>query len=101
MSARVSEDQVRHFLIWGRNYGELRSYRSLPVRGRRWMITLPGDRPITASGMDPGLIERNLVPVEFVLTSREALAFGYGLAIAGARDELRSAYAKREWGWDA
>jgi hypothetical protein len=99
MSARVDEDEIRHFLTWGRNYGELASYRSLPVPRRRWSITLPGERPITASGMDPGLIERSVIPVEFVLTSREALAFGYGLAIAGAREETRAVYATREWGW--
>lgn len=96
---RVSEDEVRHFLIWGRNYGEIESYRSVATRGRRWAVSLPAGRIVTASGMEPGWTERSLVPVEFVLTGREALAFGYGLAAAGSRDEPRASFAKREWGW--
>lgn len=96
---RVSEDDVRGFLTWGRNYGEIESYRSIATRGRRWAVSLPAGRIVTASGALPGWTETNLVPVEFVLTGREALAFGYGLAVAGASTETRQSFAAREWGW--
>jgi hypothetical protein len=39
-----------------------------------------------------------VVPREFVLTAREALAFGYGVAVGG-RAERRADFARREWQW--
>jgi hypothetical protein len=86
MSARVSEDTVHSFLTWARNYGEIESFKIVADSGRRWKIVLPE------------VWSENMVPREFVLTSREALAFGYGLAVGGA-SERRSDFASREWGW--
>jgi len=100
VSARVSEDTVRSFLTWARNYGEIESFSSVADSGRRWKIVLPDE--VWSNGPDPTLggftPPENMVPREFVLTSREALAFGYGLAAAGVR-ECREDFASREWGW--
>lgn len=97
---RVDEDEVQRFLTWARNYHEIVSFEKVAQRGRKWLIALPPRAPITASGMVPGWSESSVVPDEVVLTSREALAFGYGLAIAGARPETRDSFAAREWGWE-
>lgn len=94
---RVSDDDVRRALTWARNYGEIASYEALPERGRKWLIRLP-DVPITVQGGERRWLS-NDVPVELVLTSREALAFGWGCAVAGARQEPRREFAAREWGW--
>jgi hypothetical protein len=69
--------------------------------GRKWVIRMPDGQTITASGQEPGIIERSIVPDEMVFTSREALAFGMGLAVAGARPMARSSFANREWGWSS
>jgi hypothetical protein len=97
---RVNEDDVRSALSWARNYGEIASYRSIASSGRRWRIVLPA--VTTVSGAEPGdfLLGRPVVPIEMVLTSREALAFAYGCAAAGVRPESRASFAAREWGWD-
>lgn len=100
--SRVSDYEVERWLVWARNYGEIEQFKKVKGSARKWLVTLPdppGVRPITASGMEPGMIERCIVPEEFVLTSREAIAFGYGCAIAGARPETRPALAAREWNW--
>jgi hypothetical protein len=97
--SRVTDDMVTGFLVWARNYGEIESYRQVADSGRKWRIRLPmGEPPVTASGRHAWTEDR-IVPTEFVLTSREALAFGYGVALAGGRTELRADFAKREWGW--
>lgn len=99
---RVTDDTVRSFLVWARNYGEITSFEKLPGGGRCWKITLPAG--LGAHGADGPLLgmrdpERE-VPTEFVFTAREALAFGYGVAVGGAA-ERRADVAARRWGWDA
>lgn len=98
-SGRVDDYEVDRYLVWARNYGEIESYERVAGKGRKWLIRLPAVAPVTASGMEPGWSERSIVPQEFVLTSREALAFGFGLAVAGARSETRAETARREWDW--
>jgi hypothetical protein len=90
---------VGDWLVWGRNYGEIASYKRVTDAGRKWLVAIPEGVTITASGMEPGMIERRIVPDELVLTSREALAFGMGLAVAGSRPDSRRVVAEREWGW--
>lgn len=97
---RVTDDTVRSFLVWARNYGEITSFEKLPGGGRCWKITLPAG--LWAHAADGPLLgmrdpERE-VPTEFVLTAREALAFGYGVAVGGAA-ERRADVAARRWGW--
>lgn len=97
--ARVTENELRHWLAWARNYKEIENYTLLtptPRNGRKWLIQLP--EVATASGQAPGR-ERSVVPTEFVLTSRELLAFCYGLAVAGSRPVTRADFAAREWNW--
>lgn len=102
---RVTNDIVEGFLVWGRNYKEIEGWRILTgpgtERGRKWLIELPGI--VTASGAQSDDLTNygkgRVVPASFVLTSREALAFGYGLAAAGPH-EARASFARREWGWD-
>lgn len=105
MSAqRVTPYLVEGFLVWGRNYEEIEGWRILTgpgtESGRKWLITLPGI--VTASGAPSDDLTNygrgRVVPASFVLTSREALAFGYGLAAAGPH-EARAEFARREWGW--
>lgn len=96
---RATDKDVRSWLVWARNYGEIASFEITAATGRKWLIRLPDGATITASNREPGMLERRIVPGEFVLTSREALAFGMGLAIAGARREARDSFAAREWGW--
>jgi len=100
MSQQVTDYMVEGFLVWARNYKEIDEFVKVAERGRKWRIRLPlGHPPITASGLPVGWTENRVVPTEIVLTNREALAFGFGLAVAGARTELRSDFATREWGW--
>lgn len=94
---RITDDDVQGFLIWARNYGEIESYKKIAESGRKWLIRLPAT--VTASNRKASWTERRVVPSEFVLTSREALAFGYGLAVAGACPESRREFAARVWGW--
>jgi hypothetical protein len=94
---------VEGFLLWARNYREIERFEKLEGGGRCWKITLPdicrahgGDGPLLPSfGEDDPV---RIVPREFVLTQREALAFGYGVAVGG-RAERRSEFAEREWKW--
>jgi len=99
---RITDAMVRDFLVWARNYGEIEHFERLEGGGRCWKITLPGicrahggDGPLLGEwGDEP----HRVVPREFVLTSREAFAFGYGVAVGGAA-ERRSEFAAREWKW--
>lgn len=99
--SRVTDEMVRGFLIWGRNYGEIENFALIAQSGRKWRITLPAIA--TASGAPSDDLTNysgsRIVPAEFVMTSREAFAFGYGLAVAGPR-EPRADFAAREWGWE-
>jgi hypothetical protein len=96
---RVTDDEVRRWLAWARNYDEIESWESVARRGRRWLIRLPDTgTPVTASGMEPGWLERSVVPTELVLTGREVIAFCMGAAVA--RSQPRTAREKqKEWGW--
>jgi hypothetical protein len=98
---RVTDENVREWLVWARNYGEIESFEIAIASksGRKWLIRLPPGITVTASNSEPGILERRIVPNELMMTNREALAFGMGLAIAGARRETRYSFAAREWGW--
>jgi hypothetical protein len=103
VSERVKDYDVERFLVWARNYKEIESYKKLSGTGaRKWRIqlSLTAD-PITASGGSGLLLgrETETVPREFILTSREALAFGYGLAVAGSQEQTRAEFAKANWDW--
>lgn len=93
MSARVRDETIRSFLTWARNYEEIEWFERVPGVGPRcWKIVLISREEI---GPYPNPIFRRepdeIVPVEMMLTAREALAFCYGLAVAGVcRD-------RREW----
>jgi hypothetical protein len=99
---RVSDELVRRFLTWARNYGEIESFEQVTQAGRKWLVRLPKGTTVTVDGSEVGWLTGadGIVPDEMVLTSREALVFGYGLAIGGGRPETRRAIAAREWGWD-
>lgn len=97
---RVSDDTVVSYLNWARNYGEIQSFSQIAKRGRKWLVIMPEGVTFTKDGGDVGVLtgQDGIVPDELVLTSREALVFGYGLAVAGARVPRRVT-AERRWGW--
>lgn len=85
---RVTDEMVRRWLRWARNYGEIESFER--VKGG-WLVRCRQGIPRT--GVEPlfGLREEDLVPSELLLRPKEALAFAYGLALGGnSRD-------RREW----
>lgn len=90
MSARVSEDVIRSYFQWARNYEEIAYYEKLPGGGRCWLVVLV-DRGEVGPYPDPvfRLRPEEVVPTQMMLTSREALCFGYGLAVAGALRDRR------------
>jgi hypothetical protein len=102
VSQRVTDEMVAGFLRWGRNYGEVESFEKIAESGRKWKITLAS--PSTAAGplhwLFTGVNGERTVPQELVLTSREALVFGYGLATAGTWAQSRREFAMQEWGWE-
>lgn len=92
---RATDEMIRSVLTWARNYGEIDSFKMVTPRGRKWLIRLPAER-----GIGSRLFRnrpQDTVPREIVLTSREALAFGYGCAAGGIHD--RAEFAREEWGW--
>lgn len=99
MSGRVIEETLRHWFAWARNYEEIEEFKSVAPRGRRWRVRVrPG---ITADGhpLTTGLMghrAETVVPEEFVLTSREAMAFAYGCAVGGAA-RARSEWTQEDW----
>ncbi|MCA1571008.1 MAG: hypothetical protein LC798_11945 [Chloroflexi bacterium] len=100
MSRRVTDEIVHRFLVWARNYEEIESFRKIAPSGRCWRIRIrPGVR---ADGMDRSVLDDILgdddrvVPTEIVLTSREALVFGYGCAVAGA-SRHRDDWTQEDW----
>jgi hypothetical protein len=95
--ARISDEDVQRGLVWARNYGEIESYKQIAPRGRKWLIRTSVQT--TPSGQQLGWTEQHAIPTELVFTSREALAFVYGLAIAGTRHGGRQAHAAHEWNW--
>lgn len=99
MAVRVNEDDLRHWLAWARNFEEIVEYASVAPRGRRWRIRVrPGvtsdGRPLTSGLM--GHRPETVVPEEFVLTSREAMAFAFGCAVGGSSRE-RSSWTQEDW----
>lgn len=96
---RVSDDDVRHWLTWARNYEEIESFANVAERGRKWKITLA--EPATADGAPLGGFmghrPETVVPEEVVLTSREALAFCMGCAAARRVESFTRKH--EEWGW--
>lgn len=96
-SLRVTDEMVRSALAWARNYEEISEFELVAKAGRKWRVKLA--RPIlVGSGFIVGR-PQDAVPPELVFTSREALAFAYGCAVAGHRHG-RAEYAKERWGWD-
>lgn len=99
---RVTDEMVRGWLAWARNFGEVVSYRAGSGSGRRFRvrvtpgITINGDpfRPkegiLDLTGHDAG----DVVPAELMLTAREALLFGMGCAVGRT-----AALADREHEW--
>lgn len=96
--ARVKDDDVASALIWARNYGEIESYTLIAPSGRKWLVRTAVQTTIRGDEPGIGLMAAAPVPSNLVFTSREALAFAYGLAIAGAHHG-RQAFAAREWDW--
>lgn len=98
---RVTDEMVRGWLVWARNYGEVVAYAVGSGAARRFRVRLPAG--ITANGQPfrprEGLFDitghdvGDVVPSELMLTAREALVFGYGCAVgrtaalAGERPE--------------
>lgn len=97
---RVTDAMVRGFLHWAHSYREIESFEKLEGGGRCWKIVLKASVWAYAADGQWWVMNRpeRRVPEEFVLTAREALAFGYGLAIGGA-SERRADFARREWQW--
>lgn len=103
--ARITHEMITGFLVWARNYEEIISWEDLGSKAgsKRWKIVVqPG---ITATGDDIeddpffSILGPNIdriVPHELVLTSREALVFGYGLAVAGLC-RSRKEWTHEEW----
>lgn len=98
---RATDEMVRSFLQWARNYGEITNYELIASRGRKWKITLPAIATKTGAPSDDltNFGASAIVPATLVMTNREAIAFGYGLAVAGSRPTTRREFAAREWGW--
>jgi hypothetical protein len=100
---KVSDADVRRALTWARNYGEIESFEAIRPDGRKWVVrtnvqtTVNGD--VRATPPRHTTLDHHVVPSELVFTSREAIAFAYGLSIAGAYHGGRQAHARREWGW--
>lgn len=95
MSGRVRDDTIRSFLTWARNYEEIAWFERVDDVGPRcWRIVLMPGEPIFShpNPIWPGLAEQDeIVPAEMMLTAREALVFGYGLAVGGMSKD------RREW----
>lgn len=89
---RVDDEVIREFLTWARTYEDIAYWEHLPGGGRCWRIVLV-EREEIGSHPDPAFprLPEQVVPTEMVLTAREALVFGYGLAVAGVSRD------RREW----
>lgn len=86
---RVTDEMVRSWLLWARNFGEIVAYHIGDGNRRRFRVRLPAG--ITSNG-DPfrkreGILDitghgaGDVVPPELLFTAREALAFGFGCAV--------------------
>lgn len=107
MSQRITHEQVRSYLQWARNYGEIIDFQKIAKSGRCWMIEVePGIRPMATDSptgrggdllMDFGGVDaRTVIPEVMVLTTREALLFGWGLAVAGL-GKPRTEFGDDDW----
>jgi hypothetical protein len=95
---RATDEMVRSALTWARSYEEIGSFGLIAPAGRKWRVGLASS-VVVGSGLWPGPDRpQDMVPDELVLTNREALAFAYGCAVAGARHG-RAEFAREKWGW--
>lgn len=99
---RVTDDMVRHWLDWARNFGEVVAYRVGSGSARRFRVRVPPG--ITNDGspfrLRQGLFditghdENDVVPAELMLTAREALVFGMGCAVGRTAALME---AEKDW----
>lgn len=86
---RVTDEMIRHWLIWARNFEEIVAYHVGSGKARRFRVRLtPG---VTCDGtpfrLREGILDitghddKDVVPHELMFTAREALAFGMGCAV--------------------
>lgn len=103
---RVTDEMVRSWLVWTRNFGEIVAFHVGEGAGRRFRVRLPAG--VTSNG-DPfrqrgGILDitghgvDDVVPSELLFTAREALAFGFGCAV-GRTAALASERPKWCEGW--
>lgn len=100
--SRVTDEMVRSWLVWARNFEEVVAYRIGKGDRRRFRVRVPpgvtkNGHPFREKG---GMLDimghavEDVVPTELMFTAREALAFGMGCA-AGRAAAL--AGSDREW----
>lgn len=107
---RVTDDMVRGWLTWARNFEEVVSFRIGKGAARRFKVRVPAGitrdghpfRPkegmLDITGHDAG----DVVPAELMFTAREAMAFAMGCAtgraaaLAGKRQEWCPAWSPAE-----
>jgi hypothetical protein len=94
---RVTDDLVRAWLQWARNFEEIESWEQIAARGRKWLVKVPPG--IRKGRQDLPLHlwfdREGVVPTELVLSSREALLFALGCAVGGARE--RATWTQEDW----
>lgn len=96
MSSRATDGMIQGFLLWAVNYEEIISFTKIaPYKGRCWKIVVPEGIYANAMNLSWRFPEQ-YVPSEMILTAREALAFGYGLAIAGSSRDRRD-WTQADW----
>lgn len=86
---RVTDDMVRTWLAWARNFGEVVAWRVGSGSGRRFRVRLPAGITKDGAPFRPreGFLDitghdgADVVPAELMLTAREALIFGMGCAV--------------------
>jgi len=97
VAMRVTDNLVRTWLGWARNFDEIESWKKIAPRGKKWFIKVPlgirrGRQDVPLS---PWFDRDGVVPAELVLTSREALLFALGCAVGGARE--RATWTQEDW----
>lgn len=101
MASRATDELVRRWLTWARNYEEIIDFQKIAPRGRCWKITIregvprTGSKPLSA--ISPLFAsDDDYVPTELMLTAREAIVFGMACATAGACMDRR-AWTQDDW----
>lgn len=99
---RVTDETVRTWLTWARNFEEVVAYRIGTGKARRFRVRVPPG--VTCNGHPfrekQGMLDitghapEDVVPPELMFTAREALAFAMGCATARA-----AAFAGSERTW--